>query len=359
MDPIYVALPTGDGFGGGVLGDNLARALEQLVPTVRICRSSTVPTPGPVLQTVNGDLRPHFSVVSSGLKVGYVIFENDLAAQRVAQSALQGFDKLSVPSRWCQEALHQSGLKRVSVIPHGVDTATFNVTGTPRRSHQDRFVVFSGGKLDFRKSQDVVIRSFRIFAERHPDALLLAAWHNMQPATYRTMAASPYWPFNGPAPGERFTTALQRWVVSTGLDPRTIELVPRLPNVQMPPVYANSDIGLFPNRCEAGTNLVLMEYMSCGKPAICTDFAGHRDILTNDSVLPLKAWRPLLVCDAHRKPIACWCEPDVEEIVETLEWAYNNRGRLNRMGAQAAENMSRMTWNHVARMFLGLLEAAS
>jgi hypothetical protein len=37
--------------------------------------------------------------------------------------------------------------------------------------------VFSGGKLEYRKAQDIVLAAFRIFVNRHKEALLVTAWH--------------------------------------------------------------------------------------------------------------------------------------------------------------------------------------
>jgi hypothetical protein len=36
----------------------------------------------------------------------------------------------------------------------------------------------AGGKLEFRKAQDVVAAAMRTFLPRHPHARLLLAWHN-------------------------------------------------------------------------------------------------------------------------------------------------------------------------------------
>jgi hypothetical protein len=46
-----------------------------------------------------------------------------------------------------------------------------------------------------------------------------------------------------------------------------------IPNFQMPQVLREMDVGIFPNRCEGGTNLVAMECMACGMPVIlwCLD----------------------------------------------------------------------------------------
>jgi hypothetical protein len=38
--------------------------------------------------------------------------------------------------------------------------------------------VFTGGKIEFRKAQHLVLMAFREFAARHDDAVLVAAWHS-------------------------------------------------------------------------------------------------------------------------------------------------------------------------------------
>ena len=53
-------------------------------------------------------------------------------------------------------------------------------------------------------------------------------------------------------------------------------------------LYRNTDVGVFPNRCEGGTNLVLMEYMACGKPVIASCTSGHRDIVSEEMRFLLK-----------------------------------------------------------------------
>jgi hypothetical protein len=67
-------------------------------------------------------------------------------------------------------------------VVQGVDTALFR----PRQRKDffaGRFVVFSGGKLEYRKAQDLVIHAFKEFAAKMPHArpLLLVAWENFWP----------------------------------------------------------------------------------------------------------------------------------------------------------------------------------
>jgi glycosyltransferase involved in cell wall biosynthesis len=351
---IYIDLPTGGHHGWGICGDNLSQALRALAPIERLVRMPKLPVPGPLLQSVGSQLRPDHAGLAAARRVGYAVFENDVMARRIASDTLRGLDFVATACRWCEDALRDAGLTSVATILHGVDADRFNPGRAIRRRHHDRFVIYSGGKFEFRKGQDVVVRAFQAFAERHPDALLVANWHNLGPRSAGTMLASPYWPFNA-ADGEPVGDSLHRWLAKTGVDLRRVELVPPLPNEELARVYGESDVGLFPNRCEGATNLVLMEYMACGRAAVCTDFSGHRDILNDTNSLPLRGCRPRLVFDSDRSPVACWCEPDIEETVERLEEAYRDRKRLADLGQRAAADMAEWTWDRAARSFLKLL----
>src|SRR5262249_7989997 len=156
--------------------------------------------------------------------------------------------------------------------------------------------------------------------------------------------------------GVDYRAFIEGILTANGVDAtRAIHLGP-LPNPLMARIYRNSDVGLFPSRCEGGTNLVLMEYMACGRPPIASFGSGHKDVLTGENSLRLERLPQATVRDADQ-PAKIWHDADLEEIVEQLEWAYQNRGRLAEIGARAAQDMTRFTWAATARSFLELLSA--
>ena len=53
----------------------------------------------------------------------------------------------------------------------------------------EAFVVFSGGPLSLAHGQDIVLEVFRRFQAAHPEALLLATWHNAYTAEYANLGA--------------------------------------------------------------------------------------------------------------------------------------------------------------------------
>ena len=94
-------------------------------------------------------------------------------------------------SRWNQALLRRQGIERSYLVHQGVDTAVFNPEPVPRLVNRS-LVIFSGGKLENRKGQDIVIAAFRLLLRHFPDALLIAAWGNVGHVGLNTIAASPH-----------------------------------------------------------------------------------------------------------------------------------------------------------------------
>ncbi len=217
---------------------------------------------------------------------------------------------------------------------------------------RDKFVVFSGGKFEFRKGQDIVLRAFKVLRERHKDVLLLNAWYNPWAASMDTMAQSDLIVYR--RTGGSYVANINQILVENGLDPETVITLPQVKNRGMARIYQNTDIGIFPNRCEGGTNLVLMEYMACGKPVIATDSTGHADVVTQENSILIKS-RGNRVFTNGTGSFSTWPEPEMEDAIESLEWAYQNRDSLPAYGANAAAHLSKFTWRVSAEKFSRLL----
>ncbi|HEX3432120.1 MAG TPA: glycosyltransferase family 4 protein [Rhizomicrobium sp.] len=222
-------------------------------------------------------------------RIGIAFFEAPLSAGAIERA--KRYEFIVTGSSWNESVLRAAGLKNIRTILQGVDRSLF-FPGPKRNLFPGCFLIFSGGKAEPRKGQDIVVAAFRIFARRHKEAMLVTAWHSPWPDLARGMDLDLS-EFAG----------------------RVIDVGP-LPNVVMGPIYRECDVGLFPNRAEGGTNLVAMECLACGVPAILSDNTGHRDLLRMGFGHPLR-----------QRPGAAWSEwgeSDVEDVVEALEHVYAN-----------------------------------
>jgi glycosyltransferase involved in cell wall biosynthesis len=380
---VYLALPLGTTHGWGVCGRYITREMARLGPVCLVTdrldpnlvgdelelaalRGLLAPpelqagrateVDSPVLQGVLGpDLAPMRPRLHGRRNVGYTFFESTTLQPSSIETARKHYDVLAAGSSWCSEILREHGLTDVRTVVQGVDPTMFRPVPGGREFFADRFVVFSGGRFELRKGQDLVIAAFKALHERHDDVLLVTSWFNQDPASIRTMRASPYISFDAPAGRVDYRSFIEGVLTANGIDAgRVLHLGPQQ-NPMLARVYRNSDVGLFPSRCEGGTNLMLMEYMACGRPAIATFGSGHRDVLTDENSLPLRQLRQATVRDGDEPP-KIWHDAELEEVVEKLEWAYQHRERLAVLGARAGQDMARFTWANTARGLVELLE---
>ncbi len=282
----------------------------------------------------------------SGLMIGRTIFET--SALTGARDLLQKYDLLLTASTWNAGLLQAATGRTAHVIHEGVDVSLF--CPAPRSGWLDpgRFYVFSGGKIEYRKAQDLVVLAFRQFAARHPDAVLVTAWHSPWPQISRGFGGRLESPLRI---GERGMLDVMRWVTENGLNPRQFIDIGPIVNVLMPGVLREIDVVLQPSRAEACTSLPVKEAMACGVPVIAARNTGMLDILTDDNCIPLRRQSRVIPIDATGTE--GWGESDIEEIVAALEFAYQNRAAAAAIGARARQYLidNGRTWQHHAARF--------
>jgi glycosyltransferase involved in cell wall biosynthesis len=301
----------------------------------------------PFLMGLGNDLTPSDVIanISGSPDVGVVFFERRDITQANIDRAKARFAKIIAGSSWNANVLRDLGFADVSFCPQGIDATLFHPA--PRSGYLgDRFVVFSGGKLEFRKGQDIVIEAFRRFQQRHPDALLMLAWHNHWDLSVDTVRLSPYGfgaPERDAATGRwRFTD----WLVQQGIPAHAILDLGEVAHDHMPQILREADVGVFPNRCEGGTNLVAMECMACGVPSILSANTGHQDLLAEEDVALALTQQVGVKGGASDDPsmFADWGESDPDEIVEYLEKLYTDKAKAQAIGASGAAFMAQWAW---------------
>ena len=97
-----------------------------------------------------------------------------------------------------------------------------------------------------------------------------------------------------------------------------------------------------------------MEYMACGKPVIASFNSGHKDILNPSNAVLIQNMKPLNITSRGALQ-AVWDDPDLDETIDHLEKAYQNRDNLNLIGQQAGLDMTHLTWKKTGQEFYNLL----
>jgi len=318
----------------------LVRAVERSGDWFSAFRAGPVALDFPMLHALGDGLAtfPEFRNLRGRPNVGIPFCESAvIPAANVAYA--RGFDLIVAGSLWNEAMFRRYGLP-VSYCPQGVDLDAF--TPGPRNgTFGGRFAIFSGGKLEYRKGQDLAVAAFKQFHARHPDALLVTAWHNPWPKTAQDIAKSPH--VSAPPQVIRGRIDIAGWVRANGIPADAIIDLGILDHATLPAVRREADVALQPSRCEGGTNLVAMECMAVGLPVILSRNTGHLDLIGEDNCYSLDLQLPIGEITGQPE-LAGWGESVIDEIVQKLETAYTDRAGAAKRGAVAAAFMQGWGW---------------
>lgn len=309
----------------------------------------------PVIRGLGPGLRPQpMSARLRAPRNAGVTFLEDTALSDQTREWGRAYDVLLAGSQWNAAMLEANGLTNVRAAPQGIDPSVFH-PGPGSGLLTERFVIFSGGKLEYRKGQDLVVAAFRIFVQRHPEALLITAWHNPWPHTMVGIDRMRH--VSGvPGPDREGGLRMGEWLVANGIPAENLLVLGPVPNAAMAPLLRDADLAVFPNRCEGGTNLVAMEAMATGVPCILSANTGHLDLIREDDCYPLLRQGPVAGGCPLYQGYEGWGESDVGEIVELMEQTFRRRKEARECGLRAARWMQReWTWEVRMTEFLDVL----
>ena len=352
---LYLGLVEGNNYGWGVCSRYLIQELSKLT-SCRVLNEADGSAhsgnlEGKLFQSLTGvDFFPMFEHARGRQNFGYTFFEDELTRHSLENA--KRYDLILGGSGWCRDRLAERGISNCGVLIQGIDPSLFYPIAEGREE-PERFILFSGGKFELRKGQDLVLKAVKILQDKYPDMWLVNCWHNIWPESMRLMTHSPHIRFEM-HPGS-WQDLMGRTYAANGLDPARIVTCDLMPADLQRELYRNTDIGVFPNRCEGGTNLVLMEYMACGKPVVASYTSGHRDIITEKNALLLKDLKDYHIVGPDRQLVARWQEPSLDELIARIEWAYHRRDEIRRLGRNAGEDLKHLTWEACARQLLSHL----
>jgi glycosyltransferase involved in cell wall biosynthesis len=293
----------------------------------------------PVVRSLGNGFTTRFAA-RGPRNIGRPVFEDtDIEA---ALPRLDGYDAIVCASSWNADLLRGRVNAPVLVIPEAVDHALFHPATKLGLLSPDRFYIFTGGKIEYRKGQDLVLAAFREFSRRHDDAVLVTAWRSPWPQIADGFQGRLEAPARLRADGE---IDIVRWVADNGVDPAKVIDLGQLPNQLLPKFLREVDCALQPSRAEAATNMMAMEAMACGIPTILAANTGVADLITADNCIALERQSPV---GAGSPSHDGWGESDVEEILEALERLYISTDLRRAVGQAGSAFMRGRTWERHA-----------
>lgn len=336
---------------GNIVLDPLQLKLIEPVLRATIEAQKAGPPAGPfdfdILMAMGNNCVGSFQAGLGRRDIGVIFFE-DSNFKPEAVDAARKHHIIVAGCSWCEKILRDRGLTNVTTVLQGVDDRMFHLA--PRTGlFKNRFMIFSGGKLEFRKGQDIVLAAFRKFHARHPNAALVTAWHNLWPQAAQGIVLGGLVD-SAPQTGANGLLDINGWLAANGLPVGSFLDLGIVPNLFMPQVLREMDAAVFPNRCEGGTNLVAMECMACGLPVVLSANTGHLDIIRPDNCYPLQNQKP--VPASIGIGTEGWGQSDPDELVDRLEEIYANRMQALRKGMAAANFMADLNWTNQLDKFL-------
>jgi glycosyltransferase involved in cell wall biosynthesis len=268
------------------------------------------------------------------INIGRCIFEN--ADLTDAREKLARYDALLCGSTWNADLLSSSTGRPVKVIFEGVDTSIFCPGTKSGVLSPDKFYVFSGGKLEYRKGQDLTLLAFREFSRKHADAVLVTAWQS----SWSQRAAG----FRGRLERsieltEQGSLDVKRWAYENGVNADRIIDIGTIANGLMPNILRDMDLCVQPSRAEACTSLPVKEAMACGIPVVVAANTGMKDLIADGNCIPLLEQGPVPDCEVSQ--YSGWGESNIDEILAALEWCYENRAAAKKLALRQATGSRR------------------
>ncbi len=275
------------------------------------------------------------------LNVGCAAIEHKGFSQSACDYA-RNYDMFIAISRWNEQYLKGLNVAPVHLCHQGIDTSQF-MPGPKTGLWKDRFIIFSGGKFEFRKGQDITATAFKRFHARHPEALLITCWQNLLVQDPRPFAMAGHCevpPQLDPKQGLQVTA----WLRAQGLPEGSFIDLPYVPNMLMPAILRECDAALFPSRCEGGTNLVAMEAAACGVPTVVANNTGQKDLVDFLGFSCFEEQKPVKAPPDHAS-VEDWGETDPDALVEALEKIYTQRQAAQTQANLIAEKIKAWDWS--------------
>jgi len=306
-----------------------------------------------------GDFKPDVNIILQETNhfyfyddyVGYTIAFNVYESTRYPEhffNQLMKFDEIWVPSQWQHDSIIEQGAspEKVKVVPEGVDIEIFKPKKGPKKE-MDKFRFLYFGRWDYRKSTTEVIKAFLETFKGNDDVELIASVENPYPYDNTR---------NTPDRIEKYGVKYDNMEYVDGeIIMDNIRFIDFLEREDYINYLQNGHIFLSCARSE-GWNLPLIEAISCGTPAIYSDYGAQLQFAEGKGIpVKISHLRPANIADTEVG--GEYCEPDFEDLSKQMMDAYKNYDKHKKKALKDAKIIHKeFNWDNVAKLACDVLE---
>lgn len=259
---------------------------------------------------------------------------------------IKQYDEVWVPCMDNYISLINAGFpcSKLKICPEGVYSDYFTPFVQPHPKYfSDKFTFFFHGDWSFRKGIDILIRAYAQAFNENDNVRLLMLTHYQ--GNDKKVSQDRI-------PGELWGIAKQYNIKKL---PRIDFIFDYITDDELPSVYNCTDVYTCPTRGEAWC-LPVIQSMSCGKPAIFTDWGGQTDFSNKKNGYPCKLEKfdimddkCNLVVDFYKGQQFAFC--DVNHFAALMRHAYENKEEVKKKGEKARQDcIKKWSWKNAGKI---------
>jgi FkbM family methyltransferase len=264
-----------------------------------------------------------------GYKIAYNVWESTRYPDDFFKRLFY-FDEVWVPTQWQFDCLVEQGYpsEKIFIVPEGVDVETFKPIKKSLKKSTTKFRFLYFGRWDYRKGTTEVLKTFGETFKGRTDVELIASVEN------------PF-PYDG-------LKSTEERVKKYGIDDTNIKFIKFTSREDYVKHLQVGDVFVSCARSE-GWNLPLIEAMSCGTPAIYSNWGGQLQF-AKDKGIPVKIshLRPANI--EHKEWPGEYCEPDWKDLGEQMLDAVKNYSEYKSKSIKDSKEIHKnFNWDTVAK----------